>query len=130
MPHGAHETATERLASELGRLYGEVMGVAPTWVEVQVGKELVTAILYCSTTPAEKSLWTQKGGCRLLHDYHEACARGLFAPTAMLAERILGLQVANVVLASAPPTRHKILVLVPAPGPEASSHDVVGEDGT
>jgi len=111
------DSRSRRFAAGLAELYGELMGIVPDRVETHLDGEILTAILFGSSAPAEDSLFLRPEGCRILRSYHEACARELFQPVASLARGLLGRRLVNLVLESAPPSRHKILVLVLARDP-------------
>ncbi len=119
---------SRRFAAGLAELYGELMGIVPDRVEPHLDGEILTAILFGSSAPAEDALFLRPEGCRILRNYHEACAGQLFEPVAALARRLLGRRLVNLVLEAAPPSRHKILVLVFAREPPAGPRGA-GEGG-
>lgn len=106
-----------RFAGLLSDAYREAMGVEPQRVELHRGEEIALAFLYGASTPAEKALWTREDGCRLLHDYLAACTKELLPGVRRLVEEELGVRLRRLLLESAYPTEHKILVLVLEPGP-------------
>ncbi len=129
MPPRVEDSESRRFAAGLAEVYGKLMGGAPDRVETHLDGEILTAILFGASAPAEDFLFMRPRGCRILRDYHEACAGQLFEPVAALARRLLGRRLVNLVLEAAPPSRHKILVLVFDRERSAGAHGA-GEGGS
>ncbi len=122
----AEDSQSRRFVAALTEVYGELMGIVPDRVETHLDGEVLTAILFGSSAPAEDALFLRPDGCRILRSYHEACARQLFQPVASLVRRLLGRQLVHLLLESAPSSRHKVLVLVLAREPAGEDP---GQDG-